>query len=269
MESYFRLGRNMDQIKIKDSKEAMLLLEVASNAGTIMLKNGAEIYRVEDTVERILSSVENVSNVDVYSTFNGLILSFNLDGEIKSNIRRVKTRSYNLSKINEVNTFSRKFCNGDYSLIEALKALEEINIEKNLPPIYEVMGVATASAAFTALLFKDKLEILVAFVVGLLAIIFNRKMSKRNWGYFLDSFFVGFFISCFTILFKKFIPIINIDEIIIGAMMPFLTGALLTNSVRDLMSGNTTSGLTAAITAILTSTALAVGVAMPIQIFLL
>ena len=45
----------MIMIDRKESEQkAVLLSEIASNAGAIMLENGAEIYRVEDTVERII-----------------------------------------------------------------------------------------------------------------------------------------------------------------------------------------------------------------------
>ena len=66
--------------------------------------------------------------------------------------------------------------------------------------------------------------------------------------------------------FRIFLPDITVDKIVIGSMMAFLPGITLTNAMRDLMSGDVTSGLTGATTAILVSTALALGVAMPITI---
>lgn len=48
---------------IKNEKAAVLLSEVASDAGAIMLASGAEIYRVEDTVERIIRSKTNAKEI--------------------------------------------------------------------------------------------------------------------------------------------------------------------------------------------------------------
>lgn len=256
----------MDQLIIKNTQEAMLLLEIASNAGALMLENGAEVYRAEETAERIIMSRKNIKDVDVYSTFNGLMLSFQVEGDIKSNLRKVKTRKYNLSKINKVNSFSRNFCQGKYSLTQALQILNDIKNEKSIPKSYELIGTAIASAAFTAVINKSILEISIAFFVGLIAIIITTLLEEKKWGYFINNFVNGAVISFFAMIFRYFIPQLIIDTVIIGAMMPFLSGALLTTGVRDLMSGNTSSGLTAALTAILTTIALALGVALPMQI---
>lgn len=255
----------MDNLLIKNDKEAMLLLELASNAGELLLESGAEVYRAEETVERIVSSIKNVKDVDVYSTFNGIMISYQVGSDIKSSIRKVKSRKYNLNKINRVNSFSRSFVNGEYSIGEALDILDDINKEKSLEKSYEILGVAIATAAFTAVINKNLLEILVAFFVGLLAVILTSLIEEKNWGFFINNFITGSLITIFTLIFRFFLPNITIDNIIIGAMMPFLSGSLLTTGVRDLMSGNTTSGLTAALSAILTTIALALGVAFPIQ----
>lgn len=256
----------MDHLRIKNDQEAMVLLELVSNAGELLLENGAEVYRAEDTVERMVSAVKDVKDVDVYSTFNGIMISFQVGGNIKSSVRKIKKRKYNLSKIHQINDFSRKFVNGQYDFYQGLEILDQINKEQSVSKTFEIMGVAIATAAFTAVINKNILEVLVAFFVGLLAVISTTKLEEKNLGFFIDNFFTGNLISIFTLIFKYFIPYITIDNIIIGAMMPFLAGALLTTGVRDLMSGNVNSGLTAAVTAILTTIALALGVALPMQI---
>ena len=50
-------------------------------------------------------------------------------------------------------------------------------------------------------------------------------------------------------------------------MMAFVPGVMLTNAVRDLMSGDALSGITGTAMAILISIALAVGVAVPISLW--
>ena len=45
---------------IQTEKEIMMLLEICTSSGAILLRNGAEVYRVEDTVERIIKSRKNV-----------------------------------------------------------------------------------------------------------------------------------------------------------------------------------------------------------------
>ena len=52
------------------------ILTLAIEIGDCMLRNGAEIYRVEDTVVHILSSYE-VEEFDVYVLSNGIFASAN------------------------------------------------------------------------------------------------------------------------------------------------------------------------------------------------
>ena len=65
-------------------EDTFILAEIAANAGAIMLANGAEIYRVEDTVERILKSKSYIKDVDVFSTFNVIIISFSYKDKVLS-----------------------------------------------------------------------------------------------------------------------------------------------------------------------------------------
>ena len=56
------------------------ILTLAVEIGDTMLRNGAEIYRVEDSLIHILESC-NVENFDVYVLSNGIFASANEDRE--------------------------------------------------------------------------------------------------------------------------------------------------------------------------------------------
>lgn len=60
----------------------------------------------------------------------------------------------------------------------------------------------------------------------------------------------------------------NLDQIIIGSLMPLVPGVPLTNSVRDLLSGDLLAGMSRGVEALLTSLSIAGGVALTISIFL-
>lgn len=251
---------------ISSLDKAVILSEIASNAGAIMLANGAEIYRVEDTVERIIRSKKNIKDVDVYSSANVIILSFSFNDEIHTNIRRVKARTNNLYYINKVNTFSRNFVRGDYSLSEALNELKAIKNDPGNPLIMQIFGSGLSAGAFLILLGGGIPEMLISFFVGLVSYEISYQFQKANFGFFLVNFIAGLVVSIITLFFRHFLPLIQVDKIVIASMMAFLPGITLTNAMRDLMSGDVTSGLTGATTALLVSTALALGVAMPITI---
>ena len=83
------------------------ILTLAVEIGDSMLRNGAEIYRVEDTVVHILKSYE-VKEFDVYVISNGIFASANENQEDACSIvRHVPLGSVNLGKISALNQLAR------------------------------------------------------------------------------------------------------------------------------------------------------------------
>lgn len=251
---------------IRSREDAVLLSEIAANAGAIMLANGAEVYRVEDTVERIIRSKDSIKDVDVWSSFNVIIISFSYEGHIHSNVRRVKSRSNNLYYVDKVNTFSRNFSKGLYSLDEAVVQIEEIKKSKGVPARYKIFGATVAGGAYSFLIGAGLMEIVGALFVALTGYAFTLFLEKNKLNYFVVHFLYGFFVALISTL-VSLLTSANNDIIIISAMMAFLPGMLITNAVRDVMSGDAISGMTGAAIAILISIGLALGVAIPISLF--
>lgn len=258
----------------ESSKETqiMKLLEIGSLAGDLMLKNGAEIYRVEDTVERIIRSRFSTKDVDVFATFNAMIYAFNVDGKIYSNVRRVKNRDNNLVVVDEVNSFSRRFCQGELTIDQGLEEIEKIKekhtTNKKTIQWIKIIGAGFASCSFNVIVNNkfSLVEFLVCFIVGFVSFFAFTKIKKKMYGYFLDNFFAGIVVAGLTIIINHFIKSFNYENVIIASMMPYVPGFIITNAIRDLMSGDSTTGLTGLSMAFLISAALALGVAIPIAL---
>jgi len=82
----------MERSEIKN----LLILSIL--AGKIMLKNGAETYRVEDTIARICKS-RNIDFVETFVTPTGIFLSVEHEDDLFSYIKRINSISINLHKI--------------------------------------------------------------------------------------------------------------------------------------------------------------------------
>jgi uncharacterized membrane protein YjjP (DUF1212 family) len=192
------------------------------------------------------------------------MVSFNVNGRIYSNVRRVKDRGNNLVFVDKVNTFSRNFCKGMYSLEEALIELERIKSYGGTGKYLVTMGGSVAASAFTCLIGGKIPQAILAFLVGLCSWLIHLRVEKKKFGYFIDNFINGILVASLAILFTKIFNVEARDLIIIGSIMPYLPGVVLTNAIRDLLTGDTTTGLTGVTQAILISTALALGVALPL-----
>lgn len=242
------------------------LLEITSRAGAMMLKNGAEVYRVEDTVERIIRSIYDARDIDVFATFNAMMYSFNVDGKTYANVKRVKNRGNNLVVVDRVNTFSRNFCSHQYSLDEALNELDNIKNTASVKKSVNVIGAVLASTAFPILVNSKApnfLDLPITLIVSLITYIIYTKIEKKMYGYFIENFIAGVLVSFLTLIIGKYITGFNSANVIVSSMMPYVPGFTLTNSIRDLMSGDSTSGLVGIAMSLFVSLALAIGVALP------
>ena len=121
------------------------LINLALDAGEIMLKNGAETFRVQDTMKRILSTTGR-EKIEATAISTALIVT--LPREEKgplSMMRGVRTRTINFEKVCEVNDMSRAFVSGKISLDEAIERLKEIHQFSFYPLPIRIFGYGLIS----------------------------------------------------------------------------------------------------------------------------
>ena len=83
------------------------LLKLSSRAGKLLLENGAEIQRTEDTICRLCEAY-GVEEASAFVIPTGMFLSFSYNGNTYSKIMRIRSSSLNLERINLVNELSRR-----------------------------------------------------------------------------------------------------------------------------------------------------------------
>ncbi len=88
------------------------VFQIAQLTGEIMLKNGAETYRVEDTITRILKTT-GFSQIEAFTTLTGMVISMS-DPTILpvTSVKRVQNRSNHLRKVEMANDVSRRLVGG-------------------------------------------------------------------------------------------------------------------------------------------------------------
>ena len=103
-----------------------LLADTALLAGELMLQSGAETYRVEETITRILkTSKQERTEAIAYAT--GIMITLDgSDSGVISMVVRIGDRETNLGQVYEVNNISRFYCDGKISLEEANRRLKAI-----------------------------------------------------------------------------------------------------------------------------------------------
>lgn len=258
----------MADLNVKNRDEVKSLLSLAIFAGRIMLKNGAEIYRVEDTVQRICLSRQNIINVDSFVTPAGIFISLEYDNEVFTYLRRIRNLTINLNIISEVNEFSRKFVETDMSIEEGLIILTSIDQTKPYPPIIKAIFGGVAAACFSLMYGGTIRDFASSIVVSFIVIMILSKLSKFELTFFIENFIGAFLASLLSYVSIKIGFGENLDMIIIGSIMYLVPGVSMTNAIRDTMSGDFLSGQSKGIEAIFAALAIAFGVGVVLNFYL-
>ncbi|WP_096441115.1 threonine/serine exporter family protein [Alteribacter populi] len=245
------------------------VMDICLLAGEIMLTYGAETYRVEETIERMAKAASFI-NVHCFATTTGIFLSFEEKGKEDSmQMVRVDDRLQDLNKVTEVNQVSREFVNGDLTVEEALVKLKEIAkapVPYPLSLIHLSAGVAGGGFAF--LFGGGWPDLFPAFLAAILTSVtvveFERYLKVR----FAAEFVAAFLGGSLAIALVFFGLGSDVNQVVIGSLMPLVPGVPLTNAVRDLMSGDLVAGVSRGAEALLTSLSIASGVAFAISLFL-
>lgn len=242
--------------KVTDYK---LLLDTAVLAGQIMIKNGSEIYRVEDTVQRILE-LSNFKTSEAFVTNTGFIATLD-DPEHDSLtvVKRIHERKTDLNKIYVVNEISRELCCGKITLNEAFNKLNNINscqFSKKLKYFCLIIIVMAFVFIFNGK-FNDAIGAGIVQLVLTPVIIFT---NRTRFNLFLQTVTESFIIALGAIA-VSLTPMLKPDMsiIIISCIMPLVPGAALTSAIRDTLLGDYLAGGARALEAVVNASAIVIG----------
>ena len=252
-------------------KEADLseVLEVAAEAGHILLENGAEISRVEDIMSRIASHY-GVDSGSFFVLSNGIFTTGSVDkvrqgggqAQTYANVEFIPIRGIQLSKVVAVNRLSYDISYGVCTLEQAKERLRLIRESVPKPNWELIAGSALGAAGFCAIFGGGWLDCGVAFIIGCLLNLFiflvsGRYMSRIVGGICNALLATLLSVGCYRIGFGN-----SLANIIIGAVMPLIPGVPFVNGVRDLANADYLAGLTRLTDALLGFFCIAIGVSV-------
>ncbi|WP_142962779.1 threonine/serine exporter family protein [Enterococcus casseliflavus] len=246
-----------------ESKE--LLLETCLLAGKIMMENGSEVYRVEDTMNRIAANAGEQGSIS-YVTATGLFMG--LRSSHYAQVENVHDRVINLEKIVAVNGLSRGYAEKKISLAELHEALKKVNpTTPSFPYWLQVLSAGVVSSTLMIIFGGAWFDFLPTFIIGCLGFLCAYWVKKVIDIRFLDMFCASLLIGTLSVLAVSLHVAQNVDNLIIGAVMPLVPGVAITNSFRDILAGHLISGTARGTEAIFTAAAIGVGIATVFTLF--
>lgn len=235
------------------------LLEIASRLGYSMQKCGAEIYRIEDSLTRVLTALGAI-DVNVFVINSAVMLSIKTGEEtVLSEIRRSPARGTDLYKLDRLNTLCRKICSEQLEYQNIIDELESIESKKAFSFPFKLLGFTMVSVGFCLIFGGGALEGLSALAVSLVVYPLVYIMERLKTGIFFKNIIASAAIALLAVLFSAFILSVNIDKVIIGTFMNLVPGVALVTSMRDIIAGDLIAGKNTLTEAIIIAIGMALG----------
>lgn len=246
-----------------------LVLDTARLAGCLILENGGETYRAEETVMRICTA-GGYAESEVIAIPTGIFVTL-VRGNVsyKTRVKRIQKRSVDLMRIDRTNTVSRALVLGIIDFDEALRQLRELseNRRERFDILKQCLYAALATGLFTLVYGGGLFDCIVAFVCGAAVQLLSASFSRINIYPFAISLIGSILIAAVTVTAVTFFGMGNIDKIIVGGIIPLLPGLAMTNAIRDTIMGDLISGSARLTEVLLSAVGIAAGVGLVFGMF--
>lgn len=235
------------------------LLEAALELGYQMALCGAETYRVEESVRRMLKSYG--THGEVWAIPNCIIISMDTGDECpRTRMRRIPNHGTDLDGVERFSALSRRLCAQRPSLPEAMELLAQARAGKRVYPLAVQLGADfLAAGGFTVFSGGRLTDFFGSGLCGIATGLCLRAMGRLNTNTFFKTVVSGFIMALLACMLERAGAASNVDAVIIGALMILVPGLLFINSVRDVIYGDTNSGINRLVEVLIIAVALAVG----------
>ena len=243
------------------------LLNMGTELGYQLMYSGAEIYRVEESVYRLLTAYG--LQPQVFAIPNCLIVSLNTpQGHPITQMRRIPAHGTDIELLERCNDLCRHLCREVPPLEQAKALVDALGRERHLYPGWVfLLGYAAASGFFAAFFGGDLLDSLYAALCGLAVGVWMKYLGARlGFNGFIQTIFGAAIASLTALGLVSLTPSQNLDAITIGTLMVLVPGRALTNAMWEIMAGDILSGVARTTEALLIAAAIALGVVAALAI---
>lgn len=235
------------------------LMDLVINLGYQLAMSGAETFRVEESINLILKAYG--LDAEVFAIPNCLHVSIKTEGgKPMTRMRRIGDHGNDLDAVERYTNLSRRICAERPDPVTALQWLEDTNRSriyygKHIYLLGNILGAAGFAILFGSTYLDSILSGLCGLIIGLVGLF----MTKQRANQFFQIIISAFIMSLVAYFLEAVHIVYNADTVIIGALMLLVPGLLFTNAMRDIINGDTNSGMNRIIQVFLIAVAIALG----------
>ena len=234
-----------------------LIFDTALEIGYQLAMSGAETYRIEESIIRIMAAYG--ANAEVFAIPNSMTATITTpSGESMTRLRRIGFHGTDMDSLERFSNLSRKICQevpdpkiAEQWVIDVRKSCRAYSL-----PLF-LLANMLAAAGFSIFFGGTIPDAAVSAVCGLVVGLISYFTEKIRINHFFATIATSFFMAFTAYLFGSFG--LNADMAIIGALMKLVPGLIFINAIRDIIFGDTNSGINRIVQVVLIAGAIALG----------
>lgn len=235
--------------------------------GEQILMSGGEAGRVEDTIAR-MGAAYGFRKTDVFTITSSIIVTVEDSfGNYFTQTRRVRQTATDMERVRLCNELSRRICRSPLPEKELRAEIEKLSEIRGYPLLMRYLGYGLIASCMAVFFGGDLMDFAAAALMGpVVLFIFEigKKAEIQNFMvYFLDAFIVGLLIYLLLLCGIGH----HYDKIAMGNIMLLISGVALTTAVRDMINGDTITGLLGLMNALLQAASIALGFVAALLVF--
>ena len=234
--------------------------------GDLLLDSGAEISRVEDTLSRV-GLAYGAQRMDVFVIPSIISISMEFpDDESLTETRRIHSNGLNdFYRLEKLNALSRSCCAHPLPVPELRAALDRVAAGRK--PFRVILGGSVLAASSFAVFFGGTVwDGLAAAVFAVGVVLLQEYLGRTELNTVVFNLVISLLIGLGVGLVSALIPALHMDKILIGDIMLLIPGLAMTNAVRNILVGNTISGVVRLAESLIWAAALAGGIMVALLI---
>ena len=242
-------------------------LHIFLDMGDALLSSGAEIFRVEDTLNR-MGYACGAAQMNVFVITSSIVITMEFPQQAAcTQTRRIRENGGNdFTRLEQLNDLSRHFCCHPLSPQELRQEFDKIIAPKPLP-LGKLAGSILAACSFALFYGGSPADTAFSGIAAILIWCFQQYLRPVCMNDVTFQFAASFLTGCGICSFKALFPGLHLDKIMIGDIMLLIPGLMTTNAIRDVLIGDTLSGVIRLIVSLLLAAALALGFIAAIFLF--
>ena len=238
-----------------------VLLDLATDLGYELAMSGAETFRVEDTINRVMAAYG--VEAESFAIPNYLVVSIlKEDGTPVTRMRRIGYHGNDLDSVEMFSGLSRAICNRKPDPKEGLGWLDMVRgMRRQYSMPMQLVGDLLGAFGFALFFGGNWLDAICAGLCGILVGVVNKITDNLKTNQFFRTIICSFLMAMLAFGLGAAGIAQNPDAVTIGALMILVPGLLFTNAMRDIIYGDTNSGINRIVQVLLVAAAIALGTA--------